>query len=154
MTPGRVPDPGASGRSPAGRRTAGPTPGAGSVPPAGSLVSRRTSGRPVGFRVPASNDAVFAALGDPTRRRVLEVVAQTDGVTATDVAAGLPVSRQAVVKHLQSLADAGLVAAERRGREQRYRLTPGPLTEAMAWMADVGSAWDDRLARLRTRLET
>ena len=79
--------------------------------------------------------------------------ASTDGLTATDAAADLPVSRQAVVKHLQALADAGLVAAERHGREQRYRITPGPLTGAMAWMADVGAAWDERLARLRRRLE-
>ena len=139
--------------SPASRRTDGSVSGAGRVPPAGSLVSRRTSGRPVGFRPPPSTDAVFAALADPTRRRVLEAVAASDGLTATEAAVDLPVSRQAVVKHLQALADAGLVAGERRGREQRYRITPGPLTGAMAWMADVGAAWDERLARLRTRLD-
>jgi ArsR family transcriptional regulator, cadmium/lead-responsive transcriptional repressor len=154
MSPPPASGPLGSARSPTGRRTDGSHlgPGAG-VPPPGSLVSRRSSGRPVGFRAPASTDAVFAALADPTRRRILEAVASTDGLTATDAAADLPVSRQAVVKHLQALADAGLVAAERHGREQRYRITPGPLTGAMAWMADVGAAWDERLARLRTRLE-
>jgi DNA-binding transcriptional ArsR family regulator len=64
----------------------------------------------------------------------------------------MPVSRQAVVKHMQALADAGLVTGERIGREQRYQLTPAPFTDAMAWMADVGAAWDTRLARLQRRL--
>ena len=97
---------------------------------------------------------VFAALADPTRRAVLQAVsvAATGSATATELASHLPVSRQAVVKHLQALADAGLVAAERRGREQRYRVTPGPITAAMDWMADVGAAWDDRLARLSQRV--
>ncbi len=97
-------------------------------------------------------DAVFAALADPTRRAVLQAVARADSRTATELAAAMPVSRQALVKHLQQLADAGLVTAERRGRERRYRITPAPLTDAMAWMADVGSAWDARLDRLRRRL--
>ena len=97
--------------------------------------------------------AVFAALADPTRRSILEAVAATPDVTATVLADGRPVSRQAVVKHLQALADAGLVVAERHGREQRYRVTPAPLADAMAWMVAVGAAWDDRLARLRKLVE-
>lgn len=97
---------------------------------------------------------MFAALADPTRRAVLQAVAAAaDGsATATELAGGLPVTRQAVVKHLQALAEAGLVAGERHGREQRYRLTPEPITAAMTWMADVGAAWDARLARLNERL--
>jgi DNA-binding transcriptional ArsR family regulator len=85
---------------------------------------------------------------------VLQAVAAatTGSATATELASDLPVSRQAVVKHLQALADAGLVAGERHGREQRYRVTPEPITAAMAWMADVGAAWDRRLARLQDRL--
>jgi len=97
---------------------------------------------------------VFAALADPTRRAVLRAVASaaTGSATATELADDLPVTRQAVVKHLQALADAGLVAGERHGREQRYRVTPEPIRAAMAWMADVGAAWDARLARLQDRL--
>ncbi len=97
---------------------------------------------------------VFAALADPTRRAVLHAVAAaaTGSATATELAEDLPVTRQAVVKHLQALADAGLVACARHGREQRYRVTPEPITVAMAWMADVGAAWDARLARLQERL--
>lgn len=92
---------------------------------------------------------MFAALADPTRRAVLDAVAADEGVTATRLAADLPVTRQAVAKHLQVLADAELVASERVGRETRWRATPAPLTDAIAWMAHVGSAWDDRLAALR-----
>jgi DNA-binding transcriptional ArsR family regulator len=73
--------------------------------------------------------------------------------TATAIAALLPVSRQAVAKHLAVLADAGLVAAERIGRETRYRLTPEPLGAAMAWMVDVGAEWDLRLSQLRDLVE-
>lgn len=95
---------------------------------------------------------MFTALADPTRRMVLRAVADAGSATATELAVGLPVSRQAVVKHLQALAEAGLVAAERHGREQRYQVTPEPITGAMVWMADVGAAWDARLARLSHRL--
>lgn len=104
-------------------------------------------------RSSARVDPVFAALADPTRREVLRRVAEAGGCTATQLAGALPVSRQAVVKHLQVLAAAGLVDAERHGREQRYRLTPGPLDEAVAWIAEVGAAWDDRLARLRRHVD-
>jgi DNA-binding transcriptional ArsR family regulator len=96
--------------------------------------------------------AVFAALADPTRRALLGQVADDPGVTATALAAPLAVSRQAVVKHLQALSDAGLVAGERHGREVRWSVTPAPLSDAMAWMADVGAQWDRRLARLKTQL--
>ncbi len=96
-----------------------------------------------------SADAVFAALADPTRRTVLDTVAARQGITATQLAADLPVTRQAVAKHLAILSDAHLVAGERAGRETRWRATPAPLTDAIAWMANVGAAWDDRLAALR-----
>jgi len=92
---------------------------------------------------------VFTALSDPTRRAVLEAVASRGSATATELAGDVPVTRQAVAKHLAVLTDAGLVAPERAGREQRYRVTPAPFTEAVAWMAEVGAEWDVRLARLR-----
>ena len=96
--------------------------------------------------------AVFAALADPTRRALLGRVAEDPGVTATVLATPLAVSRQAVVKHLQALHEAGLVTPERHGREVRWSVTPGPLSDAMAWMADVGAQWDGRLERLRDRM--
>jgi DNA-binding transcriptional ArsR family regulator len=96
--------------------------------------------------------AVFEALGDPTRREVMRRLAQDGPASATQLAADLPVSRQAVAKHLAALEDAGLVEGEREGRERRFRLTPAPLSEAAAWMVDVGAEWDQRLRRLRRRL--
>jgi DNA-binding transcriptional ArsR family regulator len=95
---------------------------------------------------------VFDALADPNRRYVVEALAQRPTATATELAAELPVTRQAVSKHLVALGEAGLVESRREGRETRYRLTPGPLGEAMDWMGAVGAAWDARLARLRDHL--
>lgn len=92
--------------------------------------------------------AVFAALADPTRRAVLRSVAGGEARTATELAARLPVSRQAVAKHLAVLERARLVGARREGRETRFEATPAPLAAAMAWMSEVGAQWDARLARL------
>jgi DNA-binding transcriptional ArsR family regulator len=96
-------------------------------------------------------DAVFAALADPTRRAVLSSLSQDPDLTASRLAGELPVTRQAVAKHLAALHRAGLVQARRHGREIRYEITPAPLREAMGWMAEVGGRWDERLARLATR---
>jgi ArsR family transcriptional regulator, cadmium/lead-responsive transcriptional repressor len=90
---------------------------------------------------------VFAALADPNRRRLLAAGA-APRPTPTQLAGDLPISRQAVVKHLSALADAGLLERERRGREVRYRMTPEPLSDAVGWMAEVGGQWDQRLAGL------
>jgi DNA-binding transcriptional ArsR family regulator len=97
-------------------------------------------------------DAVFSALADATRRDVVGRLAERGALTATEIAAELPVSRQAVAKHLAALADAGLVAATREGREVRYRFTPGPMAEAVGWMAEIGSEWDARLDALKRHL--
>ncbi|HEX9376300.1 MAG TPA: metalloregulator ArsR/SmtB family transcription factor [Actinomycetota bacterium] len=96
--------------------------------------------------------AVFQALSDPTRRRVVSMLSRSGPVTATELAAGLPVTRQAVSKHLAALAQAGLVTTTREGREVRYRLTPPPMREAVSWMASVGGEWDERLEALRRHL--
>ena len=100
----------------------------------------------------ARADAVFAALSDGTRRAVVAILAEGEAVTATGIAAQLPVSRQAVAKHLQILCEAGLVSSERTGRETCHRLTPEPLGDAMAWMMHVGAEWDVRLADLQRLL--
>jgi DNA-binding transcriptional ArsR family regulator len=94
-------------------------------------------------------DAVFSALGDPTRRQVIRALSEQGPSTATGLSAQLPVTRQAVTKHLAALAGAGLVTAARRGREKLYRISPEPLTEAVTWMADLGARWDERLAALQ-----
>ncbi|HUJ34390.1 MAG TPA: winged helix-turn-helix domain-containing protein [Solirubrobacteraceae bacterium] len=98
--------------------------------------------------------AVFGALSDPTRRALLAAIAEHPAATATQLAAELPISRQAVLKHLNALTDAGLVDRTRAGREVRYQFTPAPLSDAVGWMAEVGAEWDDRLAVLRRQLGT
>lgn len=95
--------------------------------------------------------AVFTALADPMRRRLLTQIAAHPS-TATELSGDLPISRQAVAKHLQSLSEAGLLVRERTGRDVRYRVTPEPLSEAVSWMAEVGGQWDERLARLSRAL--
>jgi DNA-binding transcriptional ArsR family regulator len=94
-------------------------------------------------------DAVFAALADPTRRGVLARLSANGPLTATELARDVPVSRQAVVKHLSQLADAGLVAGVRQGREVRYGVEAGTLAGVQAWLATVGNQWDDRLTALQ-----
>jgi DNA-binding transcriptional ArsR family regulator len=93
-------------------------------------------------------DGVFAALGDPGRRALVEAVAARGDATATELAAELPVTRQAVAKQLAALAEAGLLRSSRAGRETRYAVTAEPLGDAVAWMVEVGAAWDERLAKL------
>jgi DNA-binding transcriptional ArsR family regulator len=95
--------------------------------------------------------AVFGALADPMRRRLLSAIADHPA-TATELATGLPISRQAVTKHLSSLSEAGLLERERAGRDVRYRVTPAPLSSAVSWMAEVGGQWDERLGRLASAL--
>ncbi len=97
-------------------------------------------------------DTVFAALSDPTRRRLLDQLSNEGPLTATQLSSSYPVSRQAVVKHLGTLAAAGLLDVTRSGREVRYGVIPGRLGGASAWLADVGDRWDRRLDALRRQL--
>jgi DNA-binding transcriptional ArsR family regulator len=99
-------------------------------------------------------EKVFSAISDPTRRTVIRLLSEHGPGSATELAERLPVTRQAVSKHLAALAEAGLVeVAEVEGREKRFRLTPAPLAEAASWMASVGWEWDARLEALRRHVE-
>ena len=98
---------------------------------------------------PERIDAVFSALSDPTRRAVIRSLSEDGPSTVTELASRLPVTRQAVAKHLDALENAGLVSTTVSGRSRRYRLTPRPMTEAVAWMTEVGAEWDERLDALR-----
>ena len=99
------------------------------------------------------NDAVFVALSDATRRRVLELLSSEGNATATQLAGAFPVTRQAIAKHLQVLAEAGLAASERRGRETHWSMTPSALGPAIAWMSDLAdTGFGDRLTDLRRHL--
>ena len=102
----------------------------------------------------AEDDALWAAVGDPTRRRVLDALLGHGEATTTTLAQGLPVTRQAVAKHLAVLARVGLVSGQRRGREVRYRLRPQRLDDAAEAMARVAAQWDGRLARIKQLAES
>jgi DNA-binding transcriptional ArsR family regulator len=102
----------------------------------------------------AEEDALWAAVADPTRRRVLESLLEQGEATTTMLAEGLPVTRQAVAKHLVVLDRVGLVAGERRGREVRYAVRPERLDAAAASMARVAAQWDRRLARIKRLAES
>ncbi len=94
-------------------------------------------------------DELFAVLADPTRRAVLERLVHDGPQTATTLADHFPTTRQAIVKHLRVLADAGLVVPERDGREVRYIATTERLADAVNWLLDASRSWDRRLGRLR-----
>jgi DNA-binding transcriptional ArsR family regulator len=98
------------------------------------------------------NGAVFVALADPTRRQLLERLA-LGPTTATGLSVRFPLTRQALVKHLGTLEDAGMVAKERHGREVRYSLESAPLGEATAWLTTLSTRWERRLLRLKRYVE-
>lgn len=99
--------------------------------------------------VAAEADELWSAVADPTRRRVLDVLLDRREATATVVAGELPVTRQAVAKHLTVLDRAGLVEARRRGREVRWSVRPERLDLAARTMAQVAAEWDTRLAAIK-----
>ncbi|GIE87823.1 ArsR/SmtB family transcription factor [Actinoplanes regularis] len=99
------------------------------------------------------DDDLWSAIGDPTRRRMLDLLLAGAG-TATTLSQQLPVTRQAVAKHLDVLNRAGLVQATPAGREKRYHVDDAQLARAAAQLASVGSAWDARLRRIKTIAET
>ncbi|MCM2430795.1 ArsR/SmtB family transcription factor [Streptomyces sp. RKAG337] len=94
-------------------------------------------------------DSVLGALADPTRRQLLDLLAARGEATATTLAERLPVSRQAVVKHLAVLDAAGLVSGGRVGREVRYAVRPAALNATARWMSALAADWDHRLANIK-----
>jgi DNA-binding transcriptional ArsR family regulator len=98
-------------------------------------------------------EEVLAALADPTRRQLLDVLAARGTATATVLAADMPVTRQAVVKHLAILSHVGLVRGQRQGREMRYTLRPQPLGTTARWMERLAADWDVRLAAIKRLAE-
>jgi DNA-binding transcriptional ArsR family regulator len=102
----------------------------------------------------AHTDEVFVALADPTRRWLLRTLAEDGPLTATNLAARVPISRQAVAKHLSVLREAELVASSRVGREMRFETgRADELRAAQRWIADTSEAWDRRLGRLGKAVE-
>jgi DNA-binding transcriptional ArsR family regulator len=101
----------------------------------------------------AGADTVMAALADPTRWRVLNLLAERGEATATTLAGELPVSRVAVVKHLAVLDRAGLVDSRRQGREVRYSVRTEQLDATARWMAGLAAEWGQRLAAIKRLAE-
>ncbi len=99
------------------------------------------------------NDQLWSALGDPTRRRVLDLLLEGESDTPKTLSEHLPVSRQAISKHLSVLERAGLVAVRVSGRERHYRVNDAQLARASEQLRVVGAAWDARLARLKKLAE-
>ena len=95
------------------------------------------------------DDDLWSAIGDPTRRRMLDMLLAAGEGTATTLSDQLPVTRQAVAKHLAVLDRVGLVHVTPAGRERRYRVDEAQLARAVAQLADVGAAWDARLQRIK-----
>ena len=101
----------------------------------------------------AVDDDLWSAIGEPTRRRMLDLLLTDGGGTATTLSDRLPVTRQAVAKHLGVLDRVGLVHVTPAGRERRYRVDEAQLARAAAQLADVGSTWDARLRRIKSIAE-
>ena len=102
----------------------------------------------------AVDDDLWSAVGDPTRRRMLDLLLREGSGTATSLSEHLPVTRQAVAKHLVVLDRAGLVHGATAGRERQFRVDETQLARAVAQLAEVGSAWDRRLRRIQRIAET
>jgi len=99
------------------------------------------------------DDELWTAIGDPTRRRVLDLLLTGGPGTASSLSRELPVTRQAVAKHLAVLERTGLVNAEHAGREVRYGVNSDQFARAVAQLAAVGQAWDGRLRRIKAIAE-
>ncbi|AFU02131.1 ArsR/SmtB family transcription factor [Nocardia brasiliensis] len=97
----------------------------------------------------AVDDDLWSAIGDPTRRRMLDLLLAEGGGTATSLSEQLPVTRQAVARHLGVLDRVGLVHGTPSGREHRYHVDDAQLARAVAQLDAVGSAWDARLQRIK-----
>ena len=95
------------------------------------------------------DDDLWSAVGEPTRRRMLDLLLRDGGGTATTLSERLPVTRQAVAKHLGVLDRVGLVHATQAGRERRYEVDEAQLARAVAQLSAVGTAWDARLQRIK-----
>jgi DNA-binding transcriptional ArsR family regulator len=97
---------------------------------------------------------VFTALADPTRRAILAMLAAQGPATVTDLADRLPITRQAIAKHLVLLAEAGVVTPEPGERRRvRYRLDAAPVQVAQQFLAALAHDWDDRLEALKDHLD-
>ncbi|MGZ4816557.1 MAG: ArsR/SmtB family transcription factor [Terriglobales bacterium] len=108
----------------------------------------RTSNLPIRDAAP-----IFAALGDDVHLSLVARLARGESLSITRLSAGLPMTRQAVTKHLRVLEDAGLISGARQGREQLWELKPDALREAQQYLETISRQWGDALGRLKTFVE-
>ena len=97
---------------------------------------------------------VFAALGSVTRLELLSRLSDGRGYSITELTDGLDVTRQAITKHLRVLEQAGIIGKQRVGRESRFTIRPGPISQAMDYLTRVSDQWDQSIARLRATVES
>jgi len=98
-------------------------------------------------------DSLFTALADPTRRSILDALRTRGPLSIQELSQPLPMTRQAVTKHLDHLRSSGLVSVRREGRRRLHQLDPAPLQEMEAWLEPYSRFWDDRLERLQRHLK-
>ncbi|MFN2745066.1 ArsR/SmtB family transcription factor [Bacillus sp. z60-18] len=101
---------------------------------------------------PAQKHDVFQAVSDPTRRKLMKLLADQE-LPITDISSHFPITRTAVSKHLRILAEARLVSGRKVGREKLYKLQPEPLSELQEWLAYFDRYWDNKLSMLKYKVE-
>ena len=102
---------------------------------------------------PAPDDELWSAIGDPSRRRVLDLIVRSGDATASSLAGQVPFSRQAVAKHLVVLEETGLISRRKQGREVRYQVNASRLDEATRAMTQLANEWDRRLGAIKRLAE-
>ncbi len=95
---------------------------------------------------------VFAAIADPNRREILNLIANQD-MSVNSIARNFPISRVAISKHLKILSQSNLVTINQKGRERRFRLNAQPLQEVSNWLKFYEQFWDNKLSTLKQNLE-
>ncbi len=119
-----------------------------------SDTGRRDAGLPAIVRSSEALARVFAALGDPTRLKLVAVLCAGGAFSIAQLTANTDISRQGVTKHLQLLADAGVVRDVKRGRERLWQLEPGQIEEAKRTLELIGSQWEVALGKLKSFAES
>ena len=98
-------------------------------------------------------DETYHALADPSRRKILRRLSQTPSLSVSELARPLPIALPTVMKHLDVLANAGLIQRRKRGRTVTVTLSPAPIADAKAWLEEVEAFWSGRLSRLAKLVE-
>jgi len=139
---------------PAPGQMSGPTQVSPADEPTFAAVPARPGDDAARLQRAASPDDVLAAMADPTRRQLLGALAARGPATATELASGLPITRQAVIKHLAALSRAGLVTSSKHGRDVRFEVRTENLAQTADWLAGLAAKWDTRLAAIRRIAES